>query len=161
MYPSHYNSFQVILICPLTSPLQLFQITFILFFYITIATPWEHFHFTLLFHLHNFIVISSKMLFLCHHFSLCASFLHEIFDPIFDNFVLCVAISCFVAYPQRLAPKYWGKLFCTVCWRRLESLGHVVYHMSSALDSLFLNLGQWVKLKAIIWFSIFLSIEQN
>jgi len=121
LYPSHYNSFKVILICSLTSPLQLFQITFILFSYLTIATSWENFHLTLLFHLHSFIVISSKMLFLCCHFSLCDSFLHENFDPIFDNFVLCVAISCFVTYPQRFAPKYWGKLFCMVCWRSLES----------------------------------------
>jgi hypothetical protein len=111
LYPSHYNSFKVILICPLTSPLQLFQITFILFSYLTIATPWKHFHFALLFHLHNFIVISSKMFFLCHHFSLHAIFLHEILDPIFDNFVLCVAIYILWPTPKGLSPKYWGKLF--------------------------------------------------
>ncbi len=111
MYPSHYNSFKVILFCSFTSPLQLFEITFNLFSYLTIATPWEHFHLTLLFHLRNFIVISWKMLFLCCHFSLCVNFFHEIFDTIFDNFVLCVAISCFVTYPKRFAPKYWGKLF--------------------------------------------------
>jgi len=123
LYPSHYNSFKVILICSLASPLQLFQITFILFSYLTIATPWEHFHLTLLFHFHNFIVISSKMLFLCCHFSLRASFLHESFYPIFDNFVLCVAISCFVTYPQRFALKIGVNFFVWCVEKYLKALG--------------------------------------